>query len=234
VLPLKLEDLNFSSGKLHLIRDISVTLEAPGVTVLMGPNGAGKSLLLRLIHGLLKPNGGRVLWNGKKPNKAVRAKQAMVFQRPVLLRRSVQANIEFVLRKRKLPVDQDYCAELLQRVGLQGMQDRPARLLSGGEQQRLALARALVTRPRVLFLDEPSASLDPTSTLTIESIIKELAQDGIKIIYVTHDVAQARRLADEVVFIHRGKLLEHAAASDFFAKPQTEEARQYLAGEIVI
>lgn len=234
MLPLKLEALNFSRGKLQLIRNISITLEAPGVTVLMGPNGAGKSLLLRLMHGLLKPDRGRVYWNGKNPDKSVRAKQAMVFQRPVLLRRSVQANVEFVLRKRKLPLDPGYCADLLQRVGLEAMPERPARLLSGGEQQRLALARALVTRPRVLLLDEPTASLDPSSTMTIESIIKDLARDGTKIIYVTHDVAQARRLADEVVFIHRGELLEHASANDFFASPQSTEARQYLAGEIVI
>ncbi len=231
---LKLDHLNFESGKLHLIRDISVTIDRPGITVLMGPNGAGKSLLLRLMHGMLPAKTGQVLWDGCAPDERVRLRQAMVFQRPVLLRRSVIANIEFVLAKRKLTVSADLCQQVLSRVGLDGMQDRPARLLSGGEQQRLALARVLALEPEVLFMDEPTASLDPSSTAMIESIVKEMATNNTKIFFVTHDVAQARRLADEVMFIHKGKLLEHAPFDSFFDHPKTDEARQYLSGHIVL
>jgi len=234
MLPLKLQRLGFASNNLQLISDVSVTIDSPGTTVLMGPNGAGKSLLLRLMHGLLEPVSGKVLWNGAEPGDKLRQRQAMVFQRPVLLRRSVLANLEFVLQKRKLPVNRDYCEELLQRVGLQGLEDRPARLLSGGEQQRLAVARALATRPQVLFLDEPTSSLDPSSTSMIETIIRETAVVQTKIFFVTHDIGQGRRLADDVMFMHRGRLLEYSAANEFFDRPATEAARQYLAGQILV
>jgi len=234
MLPLKLERLEYASGKLQLISDLSVTIHSPGTTVLMGPNGAGKSLLLRLMHGLLQPAAGKVLWNGEEPGDAVRRKQAMVFQRPVLLRRSVLANLEFVLQQHNLPMKKDYCNELLRRLGLEGLQDRPARLLSGGEQQRLAVARALATRPRVLFMDEPTSSLDPSSTSMIETIVRETAAVQTKIFFVTHDIGQGRRLADDVMFMHRGRLLEYSSAGEFFDRPATEAARQYLAGQILV
>lgn len=234
MLPLKLERLKYASGKLQLINDLSVTIDSPGITVLMGPNGAGKSLLLRLMHGLLQPGAGKVLWNGAQPDGQVRRKQAMVFQRPILLRRSVLANLEFVLQQRKLPVKRDDCDELLRRVGLEGLQDRPARLLSGGEQQRLAVARALATRPQVLFMDEPTSSLDPASTSMIETIIRETAAVHTKIFFVTHDIGQGRRLADDVMFMHGGRLLEYSSAHNFFDRPSTEPARQYLAGQILV
>jgi tungstate transport system ATP-binding protein len=234
MLPLKLEKLEFTSGKLQLIRDISVTIDSPGTTVLMGPNGAGKSLLLRLMHGLLEPGAGKVLWNDAQPGSEVRSRQAMVFQRPVLLRRSVLANLEFVLQQRKLPVKRDDCNELLHRVGLEGLQDRPARLLSGGEQQRLAVARALAIRPQVLFMDEPTSSLDPSSTAVIETIIRETAAARVKIFFVTHDIGQGRRLANDVMFMHRGRLLEYTSADAFFDRPETAEAQQYLDGQILV
>lgn len=234
MLPLRLEQLCFEAGKLRLLENINVQIDNPGVTVLIGPNGAGKSLLLRTLHGLIKPTRGRVSWNGQPPNEAVRRRQAMVFQRPVLLRRSVLANIEFVLHQRGIAMPPDRVNALLERVGLQGMQERPARRLSGGEQQRLALARALALEPEVLLMDEPTASLDPTSTQTIETIVGELKATGAKVIYVTHDIGQARRLADEVLFLYRGKLLEQSNAATFFNQTETEEARHYLAGDIVL
>ncbi len=234
MLPLVLDELRFESGGHTLIAGVSASFDRPGVSVIMGPNGAGKSLLLRLMHGLLQPRAGQVRWNGENPTNRIRARQAMVFQRPVLLRRSVLANIEFVLRQRKLPFDSGLCGKLLARVGLDGMQERPARLLSGGEQQRLALARVLAQQPEVLFMDEPSASLDPSSTFMIEEITTELARDGTKIFFVTHDINQARRLADEVIFMHDGRLIEHASAERFFDQPESEQARHYLAGKIIL
>lgn len=233
LLPLVISDLQLVIGESLLVDRVSARVEHPGVTVVMGPNGAGKSLFLRMLHGLIAPTSGRVAWGGLAPDATVRARQAMVFQRPVLLRRSVSANMEFVLARDAIAGARRRCFELLERVGLEGALKQPARSLSGGEQQRLALARALALEPEVLFLDEPAASLDPASTATIESVVGELSGRGVKVLFVTHDVAQARRLADDVMFLHHGRLCEHTPAEIFFERPEHSAARQYLVGEIV-
>jgi tungstate transport system ATP-binding protein len=174
-----------------------------------------------------------VLWGGRPLDDALRRRQAMVFQRPVLLRRSVAANIRFAL-KLSHQAAPDSILAILREVGLEAQAGQPARLLSGGEQQRLSLARALALEPQVLFLDEPTASLDPASTAAIETIVKQARDRGTKIIFVTHDVGQARRLADEVVFLDRGRLTEHTPAGRFFDNPASEAAREYLAGRLVL
>tara|TARA_R110001592_G_scaffold129761_4_gene342480 strand:+ start:3492 stop:4262 length:771 start_codon:yes stop_codon:yes gene_type:complete len=231
--PVAIEDLTYQAGGTVLIKGIDLTLDAHGVTVIMGPNGAGKSLLLRLMHGLLEPSGGRVTWGGHALDEAVRRRQAMVFQRAVMLRRSVAANIDFVLRLRGR-ADPARRREILDHAGLAAHADQPARLLSGGEQQRLALARALATEPDVLFMDEPTSNLDPASTLVIEDITKAARDRGTKIVFITHDMGQARRLADDVVFMHRGKVLEHSPAAAFFNQPASAEAGDYMAGKIIL
>jgi tungstate transport system ATP-binding protein len=228
--PLTVEDLTYQAGGTVLIKGIDLSLDAGGVTVIMGPNGAGKSLLLRLMHGLLEPSGGWIAWGGRPLDDAVRRRQAMVFQRAVMLRRSVAANIDFVLRLRGR-ADPARRREILEHAG---RADQPARLLSGGEQQRLALARALATEPDVLFMDEPTSNLDPASTLVIEDITKAARDRGTKIVFITHDMGQARRLADDVVFMHRGKVLEHSPAAAFFNQPASAEAGDYMAGKIIL
>lgn len=217
----------------RLIDDIDLRLTDGSITVIMGPNGAGKSLLLRLLHGMITPTAGSVLWQGAPLSDAARRCQAMVFQRPVMLRRSVAANIAFVLRLRGT-AGPGRVDEILEQAGLAANAGQPARLLSGGEQQRLSLARALATQPEILFLDEPTASLDPASVLAIEEVVRAAHRDGTKIVFVTHDIGQARRLADEVVFVHRGRILEHTPAALFFDGPASESARDYLAGRIVM
>jgi len=223
------------AGKL-LVNIDKLNLDPWSVTVIMGPNGAGKSLLLRLVHGLIAPTKGWISWGEVACGEATRSTQAMVFQKPVLLRRSVAANIDFVLRLRAgtSAERRTRCDELLTRVGLSGQAEQPARLLSGGEQQRLALARALATRPKVLLLDEPTASLDPASVQMIEQIVLATSADGTKVIFVTHDMGQARRLADDVAFLHHGQLVEHRPADAFFANPSSEAANAYLSGRIVL
>lgn len=233
LLPLETRGLVLERDGRRLIDGVNLTLKAGGLTVVMGPNGAGKSLLLRLLHGLISPTEGEIRWGGAPMAAAIRARQGMVFQRPVLLRRSVAANLDFVLGLRDGGSVERRNA-LLDRVGLLDQANQPARRLSGGEQQRLALIRALALEPDVLFLDEPTASLDPASVLTIEQVVRAAQQNGTKIIFVTHDLAQARRLAGEVVFLHRGQLLEHAPADDFFTAPKSEFSRAYLEGRIVI
>ena len=226
-------DLVFEAGGKRLIDSVDLTIGAGPITVVMGPNGAGKSLLLRLLHGLLAPTSGAVLWRGKPVSTEIRKRQAMVFQQPVLLRRSVAANIDFVLKSRDGEI-RPRRDELLAMGALGHLANSPARKLSGGEQQRLALVRALALNPDVLFLDEPTASLDPASVSAIESLVKEADSQGTKIIFVTHAFGQAKRLADEVIFIDQGRVLEQESADQFFDHPQTAEAQDYLAGRIVM
>ena len=233
-LPLRLERVCFDAGGARLIDDISLTVEAGPRTVLLGPNGAGKSLLLRLCHGLLRPTSGTIRWAKSDPATLRRA-QAFVFQRPVLLRRTAAANVDYALATAGMPrrARTAKVEQALRDVGLLQLADRPARVLSGGEQQRLALARASALEPSVLFLDEPTANLDPSATRTIEEVIDAMARSGVKIIMTTHDLGQARRHADEVVFLHKGRLIEHSLAEIFFPQPRSREARAFVAGDLL-
>lgn len=230
LMPLRVHGLSLRIGEAELLRDVSFDLAPQGCTVIMGPNGAGKSLLLKLLHGLIRPTAGEIAWAGQDP-MTVTARQALVFQKPVLLRRSVAANIDFVLKARGKRRDRR--DELLEHVGLLHKARVPARRLSGGEAQRLALARALATDPEVLFLDEATASLDPASVQAIEAIVRQARDRGIRVILVTHDIGQARRMADDVLFLHSGQVQEHSAARAFFPDPQSPAARAYLNGSLV-
>ncbi|MGB5833107.1 MAG: ATP-binding cassette domain-containing protein [Thiohalocapsa sp.] len=233
LLPLEVRGITYKADGLRLIDELYLTLRPGPLTVVMGPNGAGKSLLLRLLHGLLTPSNGEIRWHGGTADgEALRRRQAMVFQRPVLLRRSVRANLDFALhvRGRRDPARRD---ELLRFVGLAERAQQPARLLSGGEQQRLALARALATEPELLLLDEPTASLDPSATAAIERLVLAAHRDGTKILFVTHDLGQARRLADEVLFLNHGKVTEQTDAERFFQDPASQAAADYLSGRLV-
>lgn len=233
ILPLCAEGLCFSAGDVEILRDVSLTITAGAPTLLIGANGAGKSVLLRLLHGLLKPSAGRVFWT--MPTEHAARRQAMVFQRPVLLRRSVLANTLYPLTLAGVASEERLtrAEEALALVGLADRADDAARKLSIGQQQRLALARAAALQPELLFLDEPSASLDPAATRAVEEIVLKLAARGTKIVMTTHDLAQARRLAGDVVFLHRGSVLEHAPAEAFFRQPASATARAFLRGELV-
>jgi tungstate transport system ATP-binding protein len=233
-LPLQLEGVHFEAGGQRLIDDLTLTLEAGTRTVILGPNGAGKSLLLRLCHGLLRPTAGTIRWACADPAR-LRRGQAFVFQRPVLLRRSTAANVAYALAVGGVPRGerQRRVTAALEQVRLGHLADRPARVLSGGEQQRLALARAWALGPKVMFLDEPTANLDPAATRAIEAVIAAMHERGVKIVMTTHDLGQARRHADEIVFLHKGRLVEHAAATRFFARPGTPEAQTFVAGELL-
>ena len=236
LLPLELCRLTYSANGKRVIDNLNLSIEERGITVIMGPNGAGKSVLLRLMHGLIAPTGGEILWAGQRMSRDVARRQAMVFQRPVLLRRSTAANVSHALGLRGVGRGErgPRVEEALRLAALEGRAAMPARMLSGGEQQRLCLARALSLEPDILFLDEPTASLDPASTASIERLLGEAQHRGIKIIVVTHDVGQARRLGQDVVFLHHGRVIEHRPAQSFFAEPQSEYARTFIAGGIVL
>ncbi len=232
--PIVLDAVSLAVRNVTILDNISLSLAAGAPTVLIGPNGAGKTTLLRLAMGLVAPTRGRVTRGGRSDTPPTR--RAIVFQRPVMLRRSAGANLRYALKAAGVPrADrQKRVEELLALVGLAGLAPRAARKLSGGEQQRLALARALAKDPQVLFLDEPTASLDPAATKSVEDVIRAVAARGIKVVMSTHDLGEAKRIAGEIVLMHRGRIVEIADAATFFGNPATPEARRFVAGELLV
>ena len=233
-LPIVLDDVSLRAGSVTILDRVSLQFSSGAPTVLIGPNGSGKTTLIRVAMGLAAPTGGRVTWGGRENVPPIR--RALVFQRPVMLRRSAIGNLRYALANAGVARASrgDRARDLLARVGLEGRGDRPARRLSGGEQQRLALARALAREPTVLFLDEPTASLDPAATKAIEDVIRVVAATGVKVVMATHDLGEARRLAGEIVLMHRGRVIESGPAAEFFAAPRSEEARKFVAGELLV
>jgi tungstate transport system ATP-binding protein len=233
ILPLRLAEVSFVAGGRAIIDCVSLEIEPGPSTIILGANGAGKSVLMRLMHGLLSPTSGRIDWRSLERPGAPR-KQAMVFQRPVMLRRSAHANVAYALRIAGIPEPQRgvLVREALESVGLSHLAHRSARVLSGGEQQRLALARAWALHPEVLFLDEPTASLDPSATREIETVIRAFDAAGTKVVMATHNLGQARRLGDEILFLDQGRLVERAPVGEFFSKPQSAQAAAFIKGEL--
>ncbi len=233
-LPIVLEDASVVAGALTILDRVSLRLAAGAPTALIGPNGAGKTTLLRLAMGLIAPARGKVSWDGSESSSPTR--RALMFQRPVMLRRSTAANIRYALAAAGVGRSERAArvSELLALVGLASLGERPARRLSGGEQQRLALARALAKDPAVLFLDEPTASLDPAATKAVEDVIRAVSSRGIKVVLATHDLGQARRLGGDIVLLHRGRVIEVSPAAAFFSNPKTPEARRFVAGELLV
>jgi tungstate transport system ATP-binding protein len=221
-------------GGVAALAGVSFELGARPCSVILGPNGSGKSTLLRVGHGLLRPGTGRVRWCGPGAAHAAE-RQAMVLQRPVLLRRRVAANLAYPLRLRGVPAEQraERVAAVLEQASLVALADRPARSLSVGEQQRVAVARAWVTEPELLWLDEPASALDPGAARALEETLRRVQASGTRIVMTTHDLGQARRLADEVLLLHRGRLLEQTPAETFFDEPRSGEGRAFLKGELL-
>jgi tungstate transport system ATP-binding protein len=229
ILPLRLE----AAAYRHILQPLTLEIAAGPSTIILGANGAGKSVLMRLMHGLLEPTQGRLAWRERDPQRLRRA-QAMVFQRPVLLRRSVLDNVLYALALAGTPAVErgPLALEALESVGLAHAGQRAARSLSGGEQQRLALARAWALHPEVLFLDEPTANLDPAATREIETVIRAFDAAGTKIVMATHNLGQARRVGDEVLFLHEGRLAERSSVEKFFRQPASGEAAAFIKGEL--
>ncbi len=234
ILPLTLKAAVVRKGGVQIIGPLDFSLEGKGCSVLIGPNGAGKTTFLRLMHGLEKTRSGSVFWNAGQ--KEVRLRQSFVFQTPVVMRRTVRDNIAYPLlirgRRRKEALDE--ADRWIEEVGLTASSQKDARILSGGERQKLALARAMITTPDVLFLDEPTTNLDGASTQEIEALILRAKEKGVRIIMATHDFGQSRRLGDEIVFLYRGQIRERGAVDDFFDHPTTDEARTFIDGDILI
>lgn len=226
---LHFQQASFTHRGQQLLSPTSFSLSGCRRTLIMGPNGAGKSLLMRLAHGLLHPSSGHITWDGQPPV------QAMVFQRPVLLRRSAIDNLTYTLAVNHTPrhLRKALAQQALEKFGLSTLAKRPARVLSGGEQQRLTLARAWLLNPAVLFLDEPTSALDPAAIKAVEDAVNEFHQHGTRIVMTTHDLHQAKRLADDVLFMYSGQILEHTSAEHFFDAPTSPQATAFLRGELL-
>ncbi len=231
IFPVRIRDLSFRAAARNVLDGVDLDIAHEGITMVLGPNGAGKSVLLRLLCGLLVPSGGSISWgNGAQPNGSV----TMVFQQPMILRTTVLDNVALALKPRGVRRSERHrlAAEFLERVGLTDRAGDAAHYLSGGEKQRLALARAWLTRPRLLLLDEPTASLDPSATAEVERIVREIRTDGTRVLMVTHNLGQATRLADDIAFMSAGRIWEHTPTQQFFRQPGSEAARLFIQGEL--
>ena len=228
-LPIYIKDLSLILDERKILSSLNLSINSDDVTVIMGPNGAGKSIFLKILNGILTTTSGCITWNNKKQFSDTLNTQAFVFQKPILLRRSVIANLDYMDSvlgyKKKTSKDR-----LLEIVQLKKQKNQPARMLSLGEQQRLSLIRSLMLRPNLLLLDEPTANLDPASTKIIEDIILNLKMMGIKIIFVTHNILQAKRIADDIIFLNEGKMVEHLNKQEFFSNSKSIEVQNYLNG----
>ena len=231
--PIKIKDLSILLNGSFVLKNINCQINDKSITAILGPNGAGKSLLLQTINGLVTVVNGEITYNLKQLDNNIRKQQAMVFQNPTLLRRTVLGNMEFVNSINK-NTNMLGVKSILKKVGLEDFNNKPARLLSGGEKQRLSLARALLIQPKLLLLDEPTANLDPYSLKLIEDIILEENNNGTTIILTTHDMSQAKRLASNIIFINKGRVIEQNSSKDFFIKPKSIEAKKYINGEILL
>jgi len=229
--PVRLDQLRFRPNGRDVLDGVDLTLDGEGITIVLGPNGAGKSVLLRTICGLIAPTGGHIDYGGR-PFDGMRV--GMVFQHPMMLRSTVLENVTLGLRPRGIGrSERERCGiAMLERIGLADRMHDNARRLSGGEQQRLALGRVWLTRPRLLLLDEPTASLDPSAVDAVERIVREIRTEGTKILMTTHNLGQATRLADDIVFLAEGKVREHTSVRGFFTHPASEEAKRFIEGEL--
>ncbi|WP_443643240.1 ATP-binding cassette domain-containing protein [Candidatus Levibacter sp. Uisw_134_01] len=231
--PIQFKDLSVILGQKIILDKINCKIKSNSITAVLGPNGAGKSIFLQTINGLFSIQSGRLNFNLMEISQEIRKQQAMVFQNPVLLRRTVIANLQFISNLRNKESNR-LLKKILSKVGLEGYEKKPARLLSGGEKQRLSMARALIINPNLLLLDEPTANLDPYSLKLIEDLVLEENSIGKTIIFTTHDMSQAKRLATDVIFLNKGKVLEQTISKTFFKSPKTLEAQKYINGEILI
>ncbi len=241
VCPVSAHDLRLSRAGRELLSVSFVEFgrldDAPACcTVIVGPNGAGKSVLVRALCNLLVPDSGRVEWAGRSPDATRRHRVGLMLQKPVLLRRSAQANLIYALR---------YCGhdrqdsvriseDALERSGLADISNVPAHRLSGGEQQRLVLARALLLKPDILFLDEPTANVDPASTLVIEKQLRLAVDGGLNVVLISHDQGQVKRMADRVLLMHKGHIVEHTDRQTFFDRPADQLTQRWINGELLV
>ena len=233
---IEIKDLKFCHNGRVLLSVEHLSIDSPGITVIVGPNGAGKSLLLKLIQGIVLPSAGQIRLNGL-PISDKRQSQSMVLQTPILMRLSVYQNMSMCFERKNFFIsasEKQKIIDILSRVGLGNKLSAPAKLLSGGEKQKLSLARSLISNPSILLVDEPTSTIDPNTTMLIEGLIKDQSKKGTKIIFVTHDIHQAFRLANDAIMIYQGKIVEQENVISFFENPKSDFTKNYLAGKLLV
>lgn len=233
---LEIKNLNKNYKEKEVLKDINLSIERGSTLGLIGPTGCGKTTLLRIIDLLEKPSSGKLFFDDMDVTKSstdqleIRRKMAMVFQKPVVFRGTVFDNIHYGLniRGKDEKSSRDKILELLDSLSLGGYEDRDASTLSGGETQRIALARALITEPEILLLDEPTANLDPSSTDKIESMIEDLRKkQDITVILATHNLIQGQRLSDEIVILNK-RIMQIGKPEEVFRKPENKFVADFV------
>ncbi len=232
LVPICIKNLSLVKQSETILKNISVNFSIKGITFIIGPNGAGKTQLLRCMHGL-ETFSGFIKYGDKELSEDTKLRQSFVFQQPILLRRNVLNNVIFFSKQRKINNYYNYAIKLLKLLKLDHALLKPAVTLSSGEKQRLALARALAVKPKFLFLDEPTSHLDPLSLQIIEKVIKDTSKNGSKIIFISHDLNQIKRLAHDIIFMHKGQVKEWGLAREFFKSQKSKQGKLYVSGEIV-
>ena len=232
---MKLVDIKKNYLKVNALKSVSLDMQGGKIIVLLGVNGAGKTTLMRNLAGLENADNGTILFSNQKIDaKTLRQVSTLVFQKTAMFSLNVYGNLAYGLKIRKVPKEEipQRISEALRSVRLVGFEKRRAKKLSGGEQQRIALARAFLLDSNVLLLDEPTANLDPNSAIIIEKAIMNKKSSQRIIVMATHNLNQARRMADEIVHIHNGEIVEAAKTEDFFEKPKSEVTRKFINGEL--
>ena len=231
--PLSVSDIQINIKSKRLIGPINLQIEQNGISILLGANGSGKTTLLEALHGLRKLSAGKVEWAISHTLAA--KEQTFVFQSPIMLRRTVSENLAFPLKVRQISKSIANAEVMMwaKKIGLENKMKQQAVLLSGGEMQAIAVARALITKPKMLFLDEPSASLDGKTTVEIENLLKSCTKNGTTIMMSTHDIGQAKRLAKNILFLNKGILESNQLTETFFLEPTSQNAQKFITGEIV-
>ena len=234
-LDLQIDNITKKFASLTAIDSVSLNLETNKILVLVGVNGSGKTTMLRLLAGLEEPDTGSIIINKSiKEANELRQLSTLVFQKTVMFNRTVYSNLEFGLKirgNRKDVIDKRIC-EVLKIVGLEGFENRNAKKISGGEQQRVALARAFLLEPKILLLDEPTSNLDVNSAKIIEKVIQNRKRSDTIIVLSTHNLYQAKRLGDEIVHIHEGKIINQAKTKDFFSNPKHKITEKFIKGDL--
>lgn len=223
-----LDDVSVRFGDVQALDRVTLRVGDGEFIALVGPNGSGKTTLLRTLHGLLRHQGKRRVSPGA-------GRQAMVFQRPFVMHLSVRSSLRLALWLADVPRAQwdERISDALRRVDLRGIEQRPSRALSGGQQQRLALARAWAVKPKLLFLDEPTASLDPASKAEVEAVLSSFAAEGMTLVMSTHNLGQAKRLTSRVIYLEAGAIHADLPTKEFFTSGRLQgPAQRFLKGEM--
>jgi len=226
ILPLKINNLSYSANDNEILKNINFSCAEPKVTIIAGNNGSGKSTLLKILHGLIKTPNNVIQW-GNYFISEVKEKQSMVFQTPILLNRTVYDNLHYVAIKKNI-TEKNYIEKIMRKLNIKNISNINAKYISGGEKQKVSIAMSIIGNPKIIFLDEPTSQLDPVYKNEIESIIRNLSSNNIKIFMTSHDVSQIKRIGEEIIFLDNGRVIYQKCVKDFFSEEHCDLIKNYI------